>query len=144
MTENLLATWSGRRLIGARRIRYVHPDGALSADGPLELSFDGSHTYLLDAGSDGETLRVLDGPWQDPFAPPLSAENIEFLEISGRWAAFDLTRQAPWEALLKSTIGAQSLKSGPESKLIGATLWAGPVVVDIQVDCDELVITLRP
>lgn len=144
MTDEVVQTWAGRRITGARRIRYVDPDGSVSSDGPLELSFGDGRVCVLDAGSDGESLLIIDGYWRDPFAVPLSADNHDFIRESGRWSAFDLAREWPWDRLLGVAVGVRPLENGPDSKLIGVTVWAGPVVVDIHVDSDELVVTVRP
>ena len=143
MNEVDIQGWSGRRVEGARRIRYVGPDSSVSSDGPLELSFDDGSVRVLDAGADGESLRISDGAWRDPFAPPQSAQNAEFLSDAGRWTAFDLAGQPPWDALLGVTLQIRPIRDSSGRKLIGANISAGPMVVDVHVDSDELVVTIN-
>lgn len=48
---------------------------------------------LLGNAADGETLRVQMEAWEDPFAGPLSDENRDFVEKSGKWTAFDVSAE---------------------------------------------------
>jgi hypothetical protein len=81
----------GRRVSRLRRVLYVSPDGERNDfDGDLEVSVDGGPTVVLAGAPDGDTMRWEQGEWIDPFAEPLSPENREHVELTGRWVAFDV------------------------------------------------------
>jgi hypothetical protein len=78
-----------------RRIHYVY-DGRPDTDfGPVELTI-GERLFLFDNEADGESLRVTETAWADPFPEPLSSEDREFVERSGKWTAFDVSTLRRW------------------------------------------------
>ena len=50
---------------------------------------------LLGVDGDGERLRISPGAWRDPFGPPLSQENAEYIQRSGRHVRVDAASAAP-------------------------------------------------
>ena len=85
----------GKRLVGASRIVYEH-DGATDVScGDLEIAFSEGEVVLLGVAGDGERLRVQEGAWRDPFAPPLSPENEAFVQRSGKHIRLSALAVAP-------------------------------------------------
>jgi len=93
------------------------PHGAVSRDGPIEVNFASGTKLLLDAGPDGEELRVRTSAWVDPFSEPLSAANRTFVEEEGKWMAFDVSEETQFSHL----IGQSGLSVSPVTSS-GATL----------------------
>lgn len=85
----------GKQLIGASRIVYEHDGAVETSRGDLELVFSGGDVVLFEVGGDGERLRIQEEAWQDPFAPPLSAENEEFVRKSGKYVRLDARAVGP-------------------------------------------------
>ncbi|HEX5720415.1 MAG TPA: hypothetical protein VF179_29945 [Thermoanaerobaculia bacterium] len=85
----------GKRLIGASRIVYEH-DGVVEVScGDLELEFSGGDVVLFGVAGDGERLRMQEAAWRDPFAPPLDAENEEYVRESGKHVRLDAREVGP-------------------------------------------------
>lgn len=68
----------GREITRVERLRYElggvtdpEPEG-----GDVQLWF-GDAVVRLRVASDGEAVRIVQTPWQDPFSDPLSSENEE-------------------------------------------------------------------
>lgn len=86
---------TGGKLSRIRRIFFVLRESIDSSEGPIELTFTDSQSYLFECGSDGEELVVSQKRWSDPFADPVSKENEHYLLRHGKWEAFDLSA-TPW------------------------------------------------
>ena len=85
----------GKRLIGASRIMYEH-DGVVEVScGDLELVFSGGDLVLFEVAGDGGRLRMQETAWRDPFAPPLDAENEEYVRQSGKYVRLDAREVGP-------------------------------------------------
>lgn len=84
----------GKQLVGAGRIVHQH-DGAADVTGELELSFFEGGVVRLGIAGDGEQVRVHQGAWLDPFAPPLSPENEAFVRASGKDVRLDTVTVPP-------------------------------------------------
>jgi hypothetical protein len=82
-----------------RRMHYVFNDQPDTDFGPIELTL-GEQPFLFDNEPDGESLRITDAAWIDPFAEPLSAENREFVARSGKWTALDVSTAKAWAGLI--------------------------------------------
>ena len=79
-------------------------DRVTSDSGPIEITFADGSVALLDAGADGEALRVKPAAWTDYFAEPLTSENREFIERCGKWTSFDVTNQEPYSRLINELV----------------------------------------
>lgn len=125
-------------LVGLRRIRYVHQGIAQAPVGPLECAFDDGVAVVLDAGGDGETLTATVGPWVDVFKEPLSEENREFVELSGKWTGFEVVPGEPlWRAVGQPLLRVEEISS-PLNKITGVLLRIGSTSIRIYVEFDEL------
>ena len=67
----------GKTVVSVRRILYVSQGGVTKDEGALELSFHDGSTALFDISGNGNR-QVSSQPWIDPFAPPLSPENVAY------------------------------------------------------------------
>jgi len=67
-----------------QRILYVYRGSVASEKGPIEIAFSDGYAVLLDAGPHGEALAVKSHAWIDYFAEPLSAEERQFIDRSGK------------------------------------------------------------
>lgn len=121
-----------------RRIHYVY-DGRPDTDfGPIELTL-GDHFFLLDSDSDGESLRVAETAWVDPFSEPLSPENRVFVQQSGKWAAFDVSTLDRWAKLIGEPLSDVEAISNDAGKTTGVVLrTAHGGALRLAVIADEL------
>jgi hypothetical protein len=104
-----------------RRIHYVF-NGRRDTDfGPVELTI-GERTFLFDNAADGESLRVTETAWADPFAEPLSIENREFVQRSGKWTAFDVSTLGRWAKLIGEPLSDVEAITDDSGKTIGIVL----------------------
>ncbi|WP_437525285.1 hypothetical protein WME79_37950 [Sorangium sp. So ce726] len=94
----------GRRLRAVARILFEHGGKFESGDGPLELYLDDGTVVLFDGSADGESLRVQDSPWVDPFEPPISDENRLYIEQSGKWSRVEQSMVPMFASLLGEVI----------------------------------------
>ena len=130
----------GKPITGVRRIWYVHKGAVNESSGPLEISFADGLAVVLDAGPDGEALSVSTDRWVDPFGSHLSPENERYVEVSGKWTAFDVAERPPYSGLVGAVLENVEPHVNPEGKLIGATLRAGRTVVRAEVAGDEIAV----
>lgn len=84
----------GKSVSRIRRIYFVSQGTVDTRAGALELRLQDGSFLLLDTHSDW-TLHVKQEEWSDPFPPPLSAENAEFVRTHGKWTAFDRSDMIP-------------------------------------------------
>ena len=107
-----------------RRIHYVH-DGQPDTDvGPVELTI-GERVFLFDNQADGESLRVLEIGWADPFSEPLNAENRRFVQESGKWTAFDVSTIDEWANLIGEPLSGVEAITNDAGKTTGIVLRTG-------------------
>lgn len=85
----------GKQLIDASRIVYEHDGTVETSRGDLELVFSGGDVLLFRVAGDGERLQIQEEAWRDAFAPPLSAENEEFVRKSGKYVRLDAHAVGP-------------------------------------------------
>ena len=143
MLEGCLDNVLSSKLARVRRVNYVEPTGHFNAaEGPIELTFDGGFTLRLESGADGESLRVSVGEWVDPFAEPLSAENREFVEASGKRTVFDVSELEGYKLLIGQRVENFSLMTRAR-KIVGVRLLIGPAALTAEVGADELLVELR-
>lgn len=140
--ESLLKGCVGRTVMAARRIRYVYRGSIRNEHGTLELTFEDGSSICLDAGGDGETLAVTQGPWIDPFAEPLSEVNREFVDRSGKWSAFELSASEMLGQIIGQSVVEVDPRRGFMDKLVGIRF--GLVSADLVAiaEADELHVTL--
>lgn len=116
-----LANAVGATLQHVRRIHYVF-DGRPDTDfGPVEITV-GEQVFLFDSGPDGESLRIEEGPWQDPFSEPLSEENREFVDQPGKWTAFDVSTLGLWARLVGEPLADVEAVTNVDGKMTGILL----------------------
>lgn len=139
-TTSLLSDSAGKTLVGVRRVLFVHHGAVKDGTGPLELTFDGGTSVLLEAGGDGESLSVVAGIWLDAFEEPLTDENRRFVEKSGKWKAFDMTTHAPYSRAVGHQLRQVDYVRSPPDKVVGVTLQLDDVVIRASVDADELIV----
>ncbi|MEV5817964.1 hypothetical protein ABUL04_01730 [Micromonospora harpali] len=143
MLDERLAALLSSAIARVRRINYVQPGGLREGDeGPIELKLENGAVFRLESGSDGESLRLCVGEWRDPFAEPLSAENRVFVARSGKWVAFDVSRESGYQRLIGQQLRDLSLLV-EGGKIVGAELLFGAMALRVAVRADELLVELR-
>lgn len=128
----------------ARRVHYVFNGRPDTDFGPVELTI-GEQVFLFDNAPDGESLRIIEHPWHDPFREPLSEENKEFVERSGKWTAFDVSTLGPWAKLIGEPLADVEPITNEDGKMTGIllrTTHGGLIRLGVMADelfLDELV-----
>ena len=116
-----LAEAVGSPIRRVRRIHYVH-DGQADTDfGPVELTI-GQRVFLFDNESDGDSLRVTEAAWVDPFSEPLSPENRQFVREHGKWTAFDQSTEDDWARFIGDPLRDVETVTNDVGKTIGIIL----------------------
>lgn len=96
----------GTAVSSIRRVFYDSGGSVNREEGPIEINFEDGRTLLFEGGGDGQTLVVGDRQWVDPFAPPLSAENLQWVEEVGKWTAYEVDPSDPACRFIGSSIDA--------------------------------------
>ena len=126
-------------VVRVERVRFVFGGQGADRDndgGELQLWFAAGIVVFRAAG-DGEHLEVLDEPWSDPFAPPLSSENEEFVRTHGAWQLVDVSTEPGYRGWVGKQLASFTLEATK------ATLALGDDEVSIAVDVDELFVSSR-
>jgi hypothetical protein len=127
-----------------RRVHYVFNGRPDTDFGPVELTI-GERVFLFDNAPDGESLRIIEHAWHDPFREPLSEENREFVERSGKWTAFDVSTLGPWAKLIGEPLADVEPITNEDGKTTGIllrTTHGGLIRLGVMADelfLDELV-----
>lgn len=104
-----VASLIGKTISTVELVVYQEPGGALE-DGDYAVQFSTPTAVLLLWGrGDGETLRVDDSAWVDPFIEPFSPENREYVARSGKW----VKRDAPQVSRAGMTVGRRLVQAAP-------------------------------
>jgi hypothetical protein len=113
--------------------------------GRLEERGDDLQVHLGDgvirfgAGPDGERIEIADTPWQDPFAPPLSPENAEFVRTHGALRLVDVSSLPGYRDWVGKRVAKATLLYSDRDVPMGVLLEADDgLAMKIVVDCDEL------
>jgi hypothetical protein len=127
----------GGEISRLERLRYEvggvrGPDG-----GDVQLWF-GDGVVRLGVASEGETLRIGDTPWRDPFAEPLSSENAEYVASHGKWTLVDVSDEEPFRELIGKCVTAVMPLTNRFGRFIGVQLVAGDSSLNVYVHADEL------
>jgi len=141
--SDLLSVLIGRIVVAVRRVFYVHRGEVTYSAGPIEYTFHGGDSLWLDAAGNGYALAAFSGPWQDPFAGPLSPENATFVEQCGKWTAFDVSADESFAPLIGHEITHVELMRDEVGILIGVEIATNTVVVRAEVGRDELLVDAR-
>jgi len=137
-----LAGLIGKRIASIRRLLYVFAGRVESGAGPLEVTFSDGSTVLFNVGPDGESLRIEDGVFLDPFEEPLSPENAEFVRRSGKFTAFDVSAERPYHALIgRAVLDVQPIV-GPLNKITGAAINTDAGTIQVTIGADEVLVTV--
>ncbi|MEV6136054.1 hypothetical protein AB0L63_08325 [Nocardia sp. NPDC051990] len=144
MPSEGLAAVVGRQIMAIRRMFYVHGTDVDRTEGPIELTFDDGSVLLLDAGTDGEELRVGSTRWRDPFAGLTEPEYIDYIAETGKYTAFDVGAELPYAQLLGCRISAVSESRLHDDRLRAATFLVNGSKLAIETLADELLVTWRP
>jgi hypothetical protein len=125
-----LKSMPGRRLRAVARIFFECGGRIESGDGPLELYLDDGSVVLLDGAGDGESLRVRDATWADPFEPPISAENRLYIEQHGKWSRVEQSSEPRFASLIGEVISSVTIlenefgrEAGVKLSIGGTELW---------------------
>jgi hypothetical protein len=130
----------GHQIVRVERLRYEYLGRQERESGDLQLWLDDGALHISVA-ADGETVRVEDGPWVDPFLGPLSVDNEAYVATHGKWNLVNVSEEVPFSSLVGKTIEQVVPLTNRFGRTIGAQIVAGDVVLNVYVDADELFVT---
>jgi hypothetical protein len=139
-----LAKYVGGTVSRVHRLKY-EVDGEVVSDpneGTVEVVFDGGAVLLCESAPDGETVRIGEVLWADPFAGPLSPENEEYVRTSGKWTRHDVSDADPFTALIGRKVVDIAPIAGSTGKLYGLVLNVSGYLLACYANADELRVRL--
>lgn len=133
---------ASRKLVGRTVVRidraFYETDGVIHpGDGPLEVQLDDGAVLLFDGGADGESLRVENSPWVDPFEGQLTPENAQFVAESGKWTRVPVSKDAPYCELIGATVEAVEVLENEFGREAGLGIETAARTLWFVVQCDE-------
>jgi hypothetical protein len=133
----------GETIARVCRLRYQIGDRVTSRDdGSVELVFASGAILLCESGSDGDSVRVRDTAWVDPFAGPLSPENEEFVRTSGKWVRHDVSDEPPFAELINRKVFDIAPMTGSTGKTYGLLVNVSGSLLALYANADELHVRL--
>ncbi len=132
-----LAAMVGATIARIERIHYVYQGETNTDTGDLQLTMHDGRVYWLRGAGNGETLQVRQARWEDPFAPPLSPENAEFVRLSGKHTLFHVSEQERLKPLIGQVIHAALPVRDEHGVLRGAHLLVNGQTLTFVIDCDD-------
>jgi hypothetical protein len=126
------------------RLRYEVGGEVTSdpGDGAVEVVFAAGGVLFCDTGADGDSLKLQDFAWTDPFAPPLSPENEEYVRTSGKWVRHDVSAEEPFTHLVGGKLFDVAPMAGSNGKLYGLLLDISGYKLAIYANADEVRVSL--
>ena len=91
---------------------------------------------------DGDSVRIHNDAWIDPFAEPLSPANEDYVRTSGKWTKCDVSDEAPFAHLVGRKLIDVAPMPGATGKLYGLLLNASGYLLAIYANADELHVRL--
>jgi hypothetical protein len=130
-------------VVRIRRLQYVfRGEVKVESGGPIELTLDNSEVVLLTVGHAGEAIDVRSEAWSDPFAPPLSKDNEDFVARSGKWTAFDVSDEVGFIAIVGTAARQVMEVRNPEGVVLGLELTFPKAVLRAEVAADALFVDI--
>jgi len=137
-----LAALTGKTIVSIRRLHYVYKGRIDFESGGIELVFSNGSAALFGVGPDGEALGLREAVWRDPFEEPLSTENREFIEKSGKWTAFDVSKEPQYAPLVGRAVLEVQRVVMPGGKITGAAISTSAGTVRVIIGADEVLVTV--
>ena len=133
----------GLTVLGIRRVFYELRGEMNQTVGALELNLSEGRTLLLDAGPDGESLKLQEQAWEDPFAEErLTPENRAFIARSGKWTAVDVSDDPAYRPVLGGLILQANPILAETNKVVGLVLRTNCGDLRAEVEADDLYVQI--
>jgi hypothetical protein len=137
------AKYIGDTIARVCRLKYQIGQEIVSDDsGAVEITFTGGSTFFCDSGPDGDSVRIHDDAWIDPFAEPLSPANEDYVRTSGKWTKCDVSDEAHFAHLVGRKLIDVAPMSGATGKLYGLLLNVSGYLLAVYANVDELHVRL--
>jgi hypothetical protein len=127
----------GREIARIRRLHYVFQGEVNASDGAIELTFADGSVVMCEAAADW-TLEFYDTAWVEPFVEPVSDADRAYLDRYGRWSAYDVTAQPPYNLLAGQTVQQGIPQLNDLLELTGMLIRTQEGILDLQVWAGEL------
>jgi hypothetical protein len=131
---------AGRTIVGIRRIFYVYAGEVNDGYGAV---------VVFEVGPAAQELGASEAPFDDPFAPPLSRENAEFVRTHGKWTAFDVAAVEPYARLVGGRVAEartieQGAIDGRPGFVQGAVIATERLLLRVEILADEEYVSCWP
>jgi hypothetical protein len=137
------AKYIGDTIARVCRLKYqIGQEIVFDDSGAVEITFAGGPTFFCDSGPDGDSVRIHDDAWIDPFAEPLSPANEDYVRTPGKWTKFDVSDEAPFAHLVGRKLIDAAPMSGATGKLYGLLLNVSGYLLAVYANTDELHVRL--
>ena len=134
----------GDTLSGVRRVHHVLGDTVNRKDGAIEFRFESGRILFCDSGPDGESIKLTEQPWVDPFEGNMSPENVRFVRQSGKLTAFDVSAEEPFASLIGSKVFDLAPMMGISGKIFGLVVNIYGALIAVYATFDECHVTRLP
>lgn len=127
----------GKTILCVKQVLYVVGEIVDYSDCQIQFDFNDGTILRLRCAGDGHSVVATDKAWTDPFAGPLSAENKNFLNQSGKWSIFDISHQPHVNPYLGKRIDQVFSIEDTDGRSRGIMLGINGTYIGYVVDSDE-------
>lgn len=126
------------KIINIFIILYVSPEGYIDCDdAELEIFCENNRLLRLSTASDGERVALHRKPWIDPFMPPISKENQDYIQEYGKWVLFDIDDFPEFSVMIGEKISGIDTIINKFGVLSGLAIACGEKTICFCTYCDE-------
>jgi hypothetical protein len=123
--HGLLLDAVGSRLEAIARAHYQRQDRVDDTRGALELAFEGGRMLHLTTATNGESVRVREGPWVDPVAAPDEGTDAAWVAQHGHWIRVDAKEREGYARLVGERLGSVRWLANEHGSVAGVEMRFG-------------------
>ncbi|MFE7717811.1 hypothetical protein ACFU44_02085 [Nocardia rhizosphaerihabitans] len=139
-SRELLTGVDGRIVESIRRVFYVLGDNVRRSEGAIEFTLSDGGVLFLDSGADGEELRIRRERWRDPFDGRMDAENIAYVKRSGKYSAYTMDHEEPYDQMIGHPIQMISVNTLEDGRVSGVEMRIGNIQLSANTIFDQLIV----
>lgn len=132
----LIAERLRKKVQSIELIKYEFQGKTDSSNTLVQINFEDGTSVYFTSDRDGETLKVCLYSWDDPFAGDLSAEQISFVEKSGKWSKQDVSSLEPFSYFIGESM-SEITPIRTNSKITGVNIIANGAYIKVMIEWDE-------
>jgi len=132
----LIVNKLSKKVLSIEFIKYEFQGEVDPSNTLVQINFEDGTSVYFTPDRDGETLKVCLYSWDDPFAGDLSAEQILFVERSGKWSKQDVSSLEPFNRFIGESI-SEITPIRTNSKITGIIIIANGAYMKVIIEWDE-------